>query len=105
MNPLVELNLALILFLPWFLILGFVYWWYPRRPRNVARLLFDLLALALSIAAFVYSVHWSFANADPVYGKMWQQILATALGYGVFLAALTTAFVVRHAWLRGKQTR
>ena len=34
MNPFVELNLALILFLPWFAILGVLYWMFPRQPRH-----------------------------------------------------------------------
>lgn len=100
MNPLVELNLTLILFLPWFAILSFLYWYFPRKPRHAARIVYDIVAVGLSVAAFIASVHWSHANADPVYGKMWQQILATALGYGVFLGALTVAFAVRAAWLR-----
>ena len=40
MNPLVELNLALFLFIPWFVILGVLYWIYPRRPKP-GRRLFD----------------------------------------------------------------
>jgi len=100
MNPLVELNLTLILFLPWFLILGVLYWLFPRKPRGAARVLYDLAALALSVAAFLWSVHWSVANADTQYGKLWPQILATALGYGVFLAALGAAFGVRHVLFR-----
>jgi hypothetical protein len=31
---------------------------------------------------------------------MWRQILATALGYGVFLAVLAMAFWARRRWLR-----
>jgi hypothetical protein len=31
---------------------------------------------------------------------LWPQILATALGYGVFLGVLTAAFFVRRRWLR-----
>lgn len=100
MNPLVELNLTLILFLPWFFILGTLYWLFPRQPRHAARVLYDLLALALSTGLFLWSVYWSMANADTAYGKLWPQILATALGYGVFLAALGLAFAVRHAWLK-----
>lgn len=100
MNPLVELNLALILFLPWFLILGALYCWFPRQPRHRARILFDAVALLLSVAAFVISMYWSHAHADPAYGAMWRQVLATALGYGVFLAVLTVAFLVRRRWLR-----
>lgn len=95
MNPLVELNLTLILFLPWFLILGTLYWLFPRKPRNVARVLYDILALAVSVAVFLWSVYWSMGNADTQYGKLWPQILATALGYGVFLAALGLAFGLR----------
>jgi hypothetical protein len=102
MNPTIELNLALILFLPWFLILGVLYWVYPRKPRHTARVLFDIAALALATAAFVCSIHWSHANADLRYGKMWPQVLATALGYGVFLGAITTAFFVRRGWLRAR---
>jgi hypothetical protein len=45
MNPLVELNLTLILFLPWFAILGTLYWLFPRRPRHAARVAFDIVAL------------------------------------------------------------
>jgi len=100
MNPLVELNLTLILFLPWFLILGVLYWLFPRKPRGAARVLYDIAALALAVAAFLWSVHWSVVNADTQYGKLWPQILATALGYGVFLAALGVAFGVRHVLFR-----
>lgn len=100
MNAFAELNLALILFLPWFLILGVLYWVYPRQPRHAARVLFDIAALVLSTAAFVWSIHWSLDIADRSYGRMWPQVLATSLGYGAFLAAMTTAFFVRRAWLR-----
>ncbi|BDU15410.1 hypothetical protein [Lysobacter auxotrophicus] len=99
MNPFVELNLALILFLPWFAILGVLYWMFPRQPRTASRKLFDGVSLLLAFTAFLLSLYWSHANADPVYGKMWQQILATAVGYGVFLAVLTVAFFVRRRWL------
>ena len=105
MSPGIEINLALILFLPWFLILGVLYWVYPRQPRHAARVLFDLAALALSTAAFVWSIHWSQEIADRSFGRMWPQILATSLGYGVFLAAMTSAFFVRRAWLRRRARR
>jgi hypothetical protein len=101
MNPLVELNLALILFLPWFAILGTLYWLFPRQPRNAARTAFDGVALFVALAAFMLSMYWSHANADPQFGPMWRQVLATALGYVVFLAVLTLAFSVRRRWLRG----
>ncbi|MGJ4730636.1 hypothetical protein [Luteimonas sp. SDU101] len=103
MNPLVELNLTLILFLPWFAILAVLYWIFPRQPRGLARVLYDLATLALSVAAFLWSVYWSLDNADTGYGKLWPQILATALGYGVFLAALGLAFALRHLLFRRRR--
>jgi hypothetical protein len=103
MNPLVELNLTLILFLPWFAILATLYWIFPRQPRGAARVLYDVVSLALSVAAFLWSVYWSIENADTGYGRLWPQILATALGYGVFLAALALAFLVRHLVFRRRR--
>ncbi|MFC3813395.1 hypothetical protein [Lysobacter sp. GCM10012299] len=103
MSPTIELNLALILFLPWFAILGALFWMFPRQPRHAARKLFDTVALLLAVTAFLLSIYWSHDHADPAFGRMWQQILATALGYGVFLAVLTAAFVVRRLWLRRKR--
>jgi len=100
MNPLVELNLTLILFLPWFLILAVLFWMLPRTPRPPARVVFDLAALAVSLAAFWYSMRWSVHSADTGYGKLWPQILATAVSYGVFLGVLGAAFAVRAWWLR-----
>ena len=103
MNPLVELNLTLILFLPWFAILGTLYWWFPRTPRHAARIVYDVAALVISLALFLLSVHWAVANADTGYGKLWPQIFATALGYGVFLAALGSALLLRWCWLHRKR--
>jgi hypothetical protein len=95
MSTLIEGNLALILFLPWFFILGTLYWLFPRQPRNAARRLFDIAALLLSVCAFVAAIHWAHAHADLSHGHLWQQILATSVGYGVFLAALLVACLLR----------
>ena len=102
MNPLVELNLALILFLPWFLILGVLFWIYPRQPRGLARRAYDIAALLLALVAFAWSQYWSLEVADPDYGRMWGQILATAIGYGVYLAVMTIAFFLRPLVLRAR---
>jgi hypothetical protein len=104
MSPLVELNLALILFLPWFGILAALFWWVPRAPRPCARIVFDTLALVTAVLAFVASVHWANSSADPVYGRMWKQVLATAVGYGVFLGVLALAFFVRRRWLARRRS-
>ena len=93
-------DLALLLFAPWFLILAVLYWIYPRQPRDAARRLFDVAALAIALVAFVLTLHWAHAIADRGYGAMWPQILATSVGYGVFLAVLVVAIFVRRAWLR-----
>ena len=91
--------LALILFAPWFLILAALFWAYPRRPRHAARAAFDLAAIAVSLVAFVASLYWSFGFADRSHGHLWPQILATSVGYGVFLAVLTAAFFLRRRLL------
>lgn len=93
-------DLALLLFTPWFLLLGWLYWCYPRQPRHARRRGFDIIALLLSLLAFVLSVHWAHGWAGREYGAMWPQILATALGYGVFLAVLLAAVLLRRRWLR-----
>ena len=91
--------LALILFTPWFLILSVMYWVYPRQPRDARRRLFDAVALLVAFVAFVFSLHWSFGIADRSHGHLWPQILATSVGYGVFLAVLTAAFFLRRRML------
>ena len=96
----VELNLTLILFLPWFLILSVLFWVYPRQPRTLARRAYDVVALLAALGLFLASVYWAQGYADPAEGKMWKQIFATALGYAVYLAAMTVAFVLRWRWLR-----
>lgn len=97
MNAAVQLNLALILFLPWYAILGGLYWFYPRQPRTQARWCYDLAALTVTTLVSVASMHWCYRNADVSVGPMWKQILATSVSYGVFLAAMTAAFYVRRA--------
>lgn len=95
MNPQLELNLGLLLFLPWFLILGALFWLFPRQPRHALRRLFDLASLALATAAFIAALYWAQGIADPAQGQMWRQVLATSIGYGVFLGVLTLAVVLR----------
>lgn len=99
MNPLVELNLAVILFLPWYAILAALYWIYPRQPRSAARRGFDALALALALLGAVASTHWSMRHADVSIDAIWPQILATTVSYGVFLLVLCLAAWLRHRLL------
>jgi len=91
--------LALVLFAPWFLILSVLYWCYPRHPRPPARRRFDGVALLLAYAGCVAALYWSMGFADRSYGALWPQILATSVGYGVFLGVLTGAFFLRRRML------
>lgn len=98
MNPTVELNLALILFLPWFAILGVLFWIYPRQPRGLARRAFDLAALLSALGASWLAMRWGLRHADPQAGAIWRQVLATLTGYGAFLAVLGLAWPLRARW-------
>ena len=95
MNPQVEFNLALILFLPWFAILAALYWIYPRQPRTRARRTYDSAALAIASALATWGMHWSMVNADPNAGAIWKQVLASSISYGLFLLVMTIALIVR----------
>lgn len=94
--------LALILFTPWFLILSALYWLYPRQPRGAARTRFDAVALLLAFSSCAASLYWSYGYADRSFGALWPQILATSVGYGVFLAVLGGAFWWRRRWLQAR---
>lgn len=102
MSAQVQLHLALILFLPWFAILGSLFWFCPREPRGTARRVFDVAAMIVAVIAFVLAIRWGHAIAEPTgtAGNIWRQVVATATGYAVFLAVMTLAFILRRAWLR-----
>jgi hypothetical protein len=103
MNSQVELNLALILFLPWFVILGYVFWRFPARPRSAGRRSLDAASLLMATMLAGAGMQWSFFHADPRYGGMWKQVLATSVAYGLFLLVLTVAVVVRWRLFRTTQ--
>jgi hypothetical protein len=98
-NPLVELNLAMILFVPWFSILAALFWMFPRQPRNAARKAFDIVSLVLATTLATFGMQWSVHNAEPGFGHMWQQILSTMMAYGGFLMVMAVAVMVRWIWL------
>lgn len=99
MNAQVQTNLAMILFLPWYAILAALFWIYPRHPRTGARRAFDVASLVLATSAATLGTWWGIRNADPYWGQMWKQILATSLSYGMFLLVLAVAIAVRHRWI------
>ena len=91
--------LALILFLPWFVILGVLFWLYPRAPRTAGRRTFDAITLLVAGSGSFYGMRWAYLTANTDVGTMWKQILATLIAYGVFLGVMTVALIVRHRLL------
>lgn len=98
--------LSLLLFLPWFVVLGGLYWLFPRQPRVPARQRFDLavllLALLASSAAMLWGHHTGAADAQA--GAIWRQVLAVLYAYGAFLAVMLVAVGVRARWLRARSS-
>ena len=96
--------LALILFLPWFLLLGSLYWLFPRQPRNARRKAFDLTMLAIAFVLSFIGMQWGYALglADVGTGAIWKQVLATLVAYGAFLAAIFIAVVLR-TWFMARR--
>lgn len=91
-------DLALLLFLPWFAILGALYWFYPRTlERTSARRRFDVTALALAFAASFVAGRWGFAIASTTIeaGPIWRQVLASLLAYKAFLVVIGIAWAWR----------
>ena len=99
MSPAIQINLALILFLPWYGILAALYWCYPRQPRTAARRLFDAGALLATTLLSIAAMRWGFLTADTSVGALWRQVLATSVSYGAFLAALTAAWFLRRRFI------
>ena len=97
--------LALTLFLPWFLLMGALFWLFPRQPRDAARKRFDIAALAI---AFVLSfggmqLGYALGLADVGTGAIWKQVLATLVAYGAFLAVMFVAVLLRSWWLERRK--
>lgn len=102
MNSFIETGLSFILFLPLFSILGALYWLFPRQPRTPARRLADALVLIAAAAFSLLAVRWGFFSASRAGGRIWPQVFATLLAYGMFSAILGIAVVVRAWWLRAR---
>ena len=94
--------LALILFLPWFLLLGALFWLFPRQPRNPRRKAFDIATLIIAFVLSFIGMQWGYALglADVGTGAIWKQVLATLVAYGAFLAVMFIAVALRIWWLQ-----
>lgn len=93
--------LAMVLFLPWFALLGTLFWMFPRQPRNGRRKAFDTISLMVAFVLSMQGMYWGYALglADIGTGAIWKQVLATLVGYGGFLFVLTVAVLLRSWWL------
>lgn len=93
--------LAVVLFLPWFLLLGTLFWSFPRQPRGRQRRLFDTLSLLIAFALSAAGMSWGYALGalDAGSGAIWRQVLATLVAYGAFLMVMTVAVPLRTWWL------
>ena len=98
--------LAIILFLPWFLLLGSLFYLFPREPRTARRRRFDLAALLVAFVLSFAGMQWGYALglADVGTGAIWKQVLATLVAYGAFLMVMFIAVVVRAWWLQRRKT-
>lgn len=93
-------HLALILFLPWFAVLGALFWLFPRQPRHAARRGFDVAVLLAAAVLSFLGMRWGYLGASPEAGAIWKQVLACLVAYGAFLAVLGLAWSLRARWLR-----
>ncbi|KRG69566.1 hypothetical protein [Pseudoxanthomonas dokdonensis] len=96
--------LAVILFLPWFVLLGSLFWLYPRQPRNARRRAYDATVLVLALLLSVAGMLWGYqlGAADIGTGAIWKQVLATLVAYGAFLLVMTVAIPLRSWWLASR---
>lgn len=95
--------LSLLLFLPWFVLLGGLFWLYPRQRGVCRRRCFDTAALALALLLSVLAMQWGYrvagAEAAAGVGRIWPQVVAVLYAYGAFLAVLAVALWLRPRWV------
>jgi hypothetical protein len=97
-------NLALILFAPWFAILGWVYWQFPRSlQRTPARRRLDIVALMLAVLASAAAMRWAYFLPFTGVGVMWPQVIATLFAYHTFLLVLAIAWFGRARLYKERQ--
>ncbi len=94
--------LAIILFAPWFAILIWAYWAFPKSlPRPFARRCFDIVVIVATLAVSVWGM-LEYHDANEGYGgSIWKQVAASTAVYIAFLGALVVAVLLRaRIWKR-----
>ena len=89
--------LGLVLFLPGFALLAWLYLAFPRsRPRTPATRRYDAGTLLLATATTTLAVYLASApQPEDVVGPIWPQVLASLAAFHVFPLLLLVAW-----WLR-----
>ncbi len=88
--------LAVILFLPWFAVIGFAYWHLPRAPaRPTLRRVFDWTALSLAVVAALIGALLAMKIQWHAAGNIWPQVAAVLFAYAAFLLLLLLAGLAR----------
>lgn len=93
--------LALVLFAPWFALLGWVYWTFPRaHVVSPARRRFDVAVLAFALVATIAAMLFAYRMPWVDTGSLWPQVIATLAAYHAFLLVLAVGW-----FLRGRRYR
>lgn len=88
--------LAVILFAPWFAILLWAYWNFPKSlPRTAARRAFDVAVIIITLLASLAAMLISHDLSEGVGASIWKQVAASTGIYIAFLGALLLAVLVR----------
>jgi len=96
--------LALLLFSPWFAILGWAYWKFPKRQVEGGHTRgFDRVVLLLAVALSAVAMRWSFGMDWRNTGTLWPQVVATLAGYHAFLAVLCLGWFARAVQRRRRE--
>lgn len=89
--------LTLLLFLPWFSVIGALFWMFPRQPRTPRRRWVDAALLCLALLASIVAMRWGHDSAAGFRhaGAIWPQVVAVLYAYGAFLAVMGVAVRLR----------
>jgi hypothetical protein len=99
--------LAIVLLMPWLLVICWAYWAYPKSlPTTARRRCFDVVVMLLALTAAAEAAVWGFEVAvmpeigqfGRASGGIWQQVLPALYGYGAFLVVIVLALGLR-AWV------
>ena len=94
MNADVAPHLALLLFLPWYAVLGWLFWRMRGSGGSAVRRLTVLAIIGASLLSAGIAGVWAYHHADASVGAIWKQVLACAVGYAAFLVGLVAGIVV-----------